>query len=184
MPLFSSLNIFGIALLWDWNENWPFLVLWPLLSFPNLLAYWVQHFNSISFRIWNRSAGILSPSLPLFIVMLPEAHLTSHSRMSISRRVITPSWLSGPWWSFLYSSPVYSCHLFLISGPGGSDSKESACNAGDLGLTPGSGRTPGEGNGNPGQYSFLKNPLDRGAWQARVHGVAKILLQWVTKVTS
>ena len=40
---------FGIAFLWDWNENWPFLVLWPLLSFPNLLAYWVQHLNSIIF---------------------------------------------------------------------------------------------------------------------------------------
>ena len=38
---------FGTALLWDWNENWPFPVLWPLLSFPNLLTYWVQHFNSI-----------------------------------------------------------------------------------------------------------------------------------------
>ena len=40
---------FGIAFLWDWNENWPFLVLWPLLSVPNLLAYWVQHFHSIIF---------------------------------------------------------------------------------------------------------------------------------------
>ena len=40
---------FDIAFLWDWNENWPFPVLWPLLSFPNLLAYWVQHFNSILF---------------------------------------------------------------------------------------------------------------------------------------
>ena len=38
---------FGIAFLWDWNKNWPFPVLWPLLSFPNLLAYWVQHFHSI-----------------------------------------------------------------------------------------------------------------------------------------
>ena len=42
-------TFFGIALLWDWNENWPFPVLWSLLSFPNLLAYWVQHFNSIIF---------------------------------------------------------------------------------------------------------------------------------------
>ena len=41
---------FGIAFLWDWNENWPFPVLWPLLSFPNLLAYWVQHFHSIIFQ--------------------------------------------------------------------------------------------------------------------------------------
>ena len=40
---------FGIAFLWDWNENWPFPVLWPLLSFPNLLAYWMQHFHSIVF---------------------------------------------------------------------------------------------------------------------------------------
>ena len=41
---------FGIAFLWDWNENWPFPVLWPLLSFPNLLACWVQHFHSIIFQ--------------------------------------------------------------------------------------------------------------------------------------
>ena len=42
-------SFFGIAFLWDWNENWPFLVLWPLLIFPNLLAYWVQHLHSIIF---------------------------------------------------------------------------------------------------------------------------------------
>ena len=42
-------TFFSIAFLWDWNENWPFSVLWPLLSFPNLLAYWVQHFHSIIF---------------------------------------------------------------------------------------------------------------------------------------
>ena len=43
-------GFFGIAFLWDWNENWPFPVLWPLLRFPNLLAYWVQHFHSIIFQ--------------------------------------------------------------------------------------------------------------------------------------
>ena len=42
-------TFFGIAFVWDWNENWPFPVLWPLLNFPNLLAYWVQHFHSIIF---------------------------------------------------------------------------------------------------------------------------------------
>ena len=57
--------------------------------------------------------------------------------------------------------------------PGGSDAKESTCNAGDLGLIPGSERSPGEGNGNPLQYSFLGNPMDRGAWRATVHGVTK-----------
>ena len=50
---------FDIAFLWDWNENWPFPVLWLMLSFPNLLAYWVQHLKSIIFRIWNSSTGIL-----------------------------------------------------------------------------------------------------------------------------
>ena len=57
--------------------------------------------------------------------------------------------------------------------PGGSEVKASACNAGDLGLIPGLGRSPGEGNGNPLQYSCLENPMDGGAWWATVHGVAK-----------
>ena len=56
---------------------------------------------------------------------------------------------------------------------GGSDSKESACSAGDLGLIPGLGRSPGVGNGNPLQYSCLENSMDRGAWWATVHGVEK-----------
>ena len=69
-----------------------------------------------SFRIWNSSTGIPSPLLALFVVMLPKAHLTSsHSRIFGSRWVITPSWLSRSWRSFLYSSSVYSYHLFLIS---------------------------------------------------------------------
>ena len=57
--------------------------------------------------------------------------------------------------------------------PGSSDGKESACNAGDPGLIPGSGRSPGERNGNPLPHSCLENPMNRGAWQAKVHGVAK-----------
>ena len=72
-------------------------------------------FTASSFRIWNSSTGIPSPPLALFVVMLPKAHLTSHSRMSGSRWVITPLWLCGSWRSFLYSSSVYSYHLFLIS---------------------------------------------------------------------
>ena len=67
--------------------------------------------------------------------------------------------------------------LFLLEYPqgfpGGSDSKESAHHAGDLGSIPGLGRSPGEENGNPLQYSCLENLMDRGAWQATVHGVAK-----------
>ena len=107
-------TFFGIVFLWDWNENWPFQSCGHC-CFPNLLAYWLQRFHSIIFRIWNSSTGIPSPPLALFIVMLPKAHLTLHSRMSGFRWVITPWWLSGLWRSFLYSSSMYSYHLFLIS---------------------------------------------------------------------
>ena len=70
--------------------------------------------------------------------------------------------------------PDFVEHLLCMKGfPGGSDHKESACNAEDLGWVLGSGRSPGEGNGNPLQYSFLKNSMDRTAWQATVHGVTK-----------
>ena len=65
-------------------------------------------------------------------------------------------------------------HVCVCTGfSGGLDGKEPACNAGDLGSIPGLGRSPGEGNGYPLQYSCLENPMDRGAWQATVHGVAK-----------
>ena len=74
--------------------------------------------------------------------------------------------------------------MYIESFPGGSNKgkafiwgkasagrgKATACNAGDSGLIPGSGRSPGEGNGNPLQYSCLENPMDRDAWLATVHG--------------
>ena len=65
--------------------------------------------------------------------------------------------------------------------PHSSVSKESACNAGDLGSIPGLGRSPGEGNGNPLQYSCLENPMDGGVWQATVHGVARVGHDLATK---
>ena len=65
--------------------------------------------------------------------------------------------------------------------PNNSVGEESACNAGDPGSIPRSGRSPGEGNGNPLQCSCLENPLNRGAWQATVHGVAKVRHDLATK---
>ena len=64
---------------------------------------------------------------------------------------------------------------FYLGFHGGSMVKNPPANAGDMGLIPGLGRSPGEGNGNPFQYSCLENPMDRGAWWATVHGVAKEL---------
>ena len=95
-------TFYGLASLCDWSENWPqscghcwvFQICWQIEC---------STFTASPFRIWNGSTGIPSPPLALFIVMLPKAHLTSHSRMSGSRWVITPSWLSASWRSFLCS---------------------------------------------------------------------------------
>ena len=64
-------------------------------------------------------------------------------------------------------------HVEILNFPGGTIGKEAACNAGDPGSTPGSGRSPGEGNDNPLQYSCLENSMDRGGLWATDHGVAK-----------
>ena len=73
-------------------------------------------------------------------------------------------------------SPKTEANLYFTWGfPGGSDGKDSAGNVGDTGLIPGLERFPGEGNGNQLQYSCLQNSMDRGAWQATVHAVAKSL---------
>ena len=76
--------------------------------------------------------------------------------------------------SFTFIKRLFSSSSLSAMGfPGGAEVKASACNAGDLGLIPGLGRSPGEGNGNPLQYPCLENPMDGGAWWASVHGVAK-----------
>ena len=106
-----ALPLFGIEMKTDFFQScghyWVFQICWHIEC---------STFTASSFRTWNSSTRIPSPPLAFFVVMLPKAHLTSHSRMVGSRwvRVITPSWLSGSWRSFLYSSSVYSCHLFLI----------------------------------------------------------------------
>ena len=85
-----ALPLFGIGMKTDLfqpcGHYWLFQICWHIEC---------SNFTASSFRIWNSSAGILSPPLALFVVMLPKAHLTSHSRMSASRWVITPSWLCG-----------------------------------------------------------------------------------------
>ena len=88
-------TFFGIALLWDWYENWPFPIYGHCWVFQTWWHIECNTFTASSFRIWNSSTGIPSLPLALFIAMLCKAHLTSHSRMSGSRWVITPLWLSG-----------------------------------------------------------------------------------------
>ena len=93
-------SFFGIAFLRHWKENWPLLPCGHCWVFQICWHIHCSTFTASSFRIWNSSVGIPSPPLALFVVMLPKAHLILHSRMSGSRWVITPSWLSGSWRSF------------------------------------------------------------------------------------
>ena len=113
--LYGNLNILwhclSLRLEWKLIFRSPVAICWVFQIFWHIDC---SSLTASSFRIWNSSAGILSPPLALFIVMPPKAHLTSHSRISGSRRVIKPSWLSDHE-DLLYSSSVYSRYLFLIS---------------------------------------------------------------------
>ena len=105
----------GIAFLWDWNENRPFESCGCCQVFQICWHMKCSTFTASSYRSWNSPAGIPSPPVALFIVMLPKVHLTSNSRRSGSRWVTTQLWLSEILRTFLHSSFVYSCHLILIS---------------------------------------------------------------------
>jgi len=104
---FLALPFFGIRMKADLFQScghcWLFQICWHTEC---------STFTASSFKIWNTSTGIPSSPLALFVVMLPKAHLTSHSRMSGSSWVSIPSWLSGLWRSFLYI--VLLC-IFVIS---------------------------------------------------------------------
>ena len=110
-------------------------------------------------------------------VMEPRPHPLGAWSLShrTTREVPSVVNFSAVWHYFL----CYACYTGF---PGGSDGEESACNAEDLGLITGLGRSPGEGCGNPLQYSCLRNPTDRGAWWAIVHGVTKEsdMNEWLT----
>ena len=107
---FFALSFFGIGMKPDIFQScghcWVFQISWDIES---------STLTASSFRIWKSSTEIPSPPLCLFTEMLPKSHLTSHSKISVSKWVVTPSWLSGSWRSFQYSSSVYFYHLFLIS---------------------------------------------------------------------
>ena len=105
-------TFFGIALLWGWDENWPFPVLWPLLSFVICWCINCSNLTASSLRVWNCSTGIPSPPLALFIVPLPKTHLTSYFRMSeVNDHTTMVIWVIK---TFLYSSTVYSCTSCFI----------------------------------------------------------------------
>ena len=100
------------VLLGNWDEDCSSPVLWPLLGFQICWDIECSTLIASFLRISNSSAGIPSAPLALLAVVLPEAHLTSHSRMSGSEWETTPSWLSGSLRSYLYCFSVYFFYLF------------------------------------------------------------------------
>ena len=104
------------------------------------------------------------------------------SCLSYQGHIVLDNRWSSDWHRIHLSLPKLCKLLWIFTNisPCSSDSKESACNVGDLGLIPGSGRSPGEGNDNPFECSCLENPMDRGAWWATVHGILQArILEWV-----
>ena len=114
-------------------------------------------------------SGVPQISPHPFLTWMGWAHLLTSQLQGASRG-------HRAWWVSAPSAGTFPFDLTIVPGVGfrgGSDVKASACNARDLGLIPGLGRAPGEGNGNPLQYPCLGNSLDRGAWWAIVHRVTK-----------
>ena len=128
-----------------------------LLAVQGTLKSLLQHHSS--------EASILQ-CLAFFMVQL------SHLFMTTGKAIALIVWtLVGKVMSLLCNT--LSSFVIPLGFSDGSDGKESACSAGDLTLIPELGRSPGEGNGNPLQFSCLENPVDREAWRATVHGVAE-----------
>ena len=123
---------------------------WWWIGRPGMLRFmrsqrvghdWATELNWTEWLPWNKIRHNLLPNLPFHGSGIKSFHF----------QVIVYNCFSSPF-------------MFFGAFPGGSDSKASACNAGDPGLIPGSGRSPGEGNGNPLQHSCLEHPMDGGAW--------------------
>ena len=114
---------FGIAFLWDQNENWPFPVHGHCWFFQICLHIECSTFTASSFRIWNSSTGILSPPLALFIVMLPKAHLTSHSILYTLSNIFFTFFFSWECLSFILLESFNYTKVLLWSSYSTLDSK-------------------------------------------------------------
>ena len=134
-----------------------------LLAVQGTLKSLLQHHSS--------KASILCCSA-FFMAQLSPLYMTARKILALIR------------WTFVGKVMSLFFNMlsrFVMGFPDGSAGKESACNVGDLGLTPGLGRSPGERKGYPLQYSGLENSMGRGAWQATVYGIARVGHDLATK---
>ena len=123
---------------------------------------------------------LASPSL-LFVFLQCFAHCSGECPVNVTAQLKSVNW--DPSQQYLWAARPFP--TFVWDTDLGFDkaiwfAKASACNAGDPGSIPGSGKSPGEGNGNPLHYSCLENPKDKGAWGATVHGSQRVRHDWVT----
>ena len=159
--------VYEVAKSWTWLSKWKATtnIAWGTSHSSHFLCHTSILLDVNRYSVKNRFQGetnlvkkatkISQVTTSINVGSLKQPWLISHSQMSV--------WASSSLWSVIVT----------IFTTGGSDGKEFACNARDLGSIPGSGRSHGKGNGNPLQYSCLENSMDRGDWQVAVHRVAK-----------
>ena len=152
-----------------WKSN----LLPPVMWTQQHLIFFRPKIYPLIWQIYRYSLWLFAPVCAIFI-FLPK-HTMSPIRTVVKKEGMrdVEAIKCLPWFGQHHWRQTKGELWMELSFPGGSDGKESACRAGDPGLIPGLGRSPGGGNGNPFQYSWLGNPMDRGAWWATVHGVTK-----------
>ena len=165
------------------QEYWSGVPLPSLCSSPDVIINCLLAFFLPSFKAWLKCYLSQMSFLFIYFLLLEDTPFSftlqyyngfCHTSTWIGHRyTYVPSLLNSPPTSLPTTDIIFDWSIFKQDLPCSSAGKESASNAEDLGLVPGSERSPGEGNGNPLKYSCLENPMDRGAWQAIVHGVTK-----------
>ena len=151
------------------TERLHFTSLYSIISTLSCKNNYICTYVYVLVYVWNRIFSYFIPT-DHFVHALECGYPTFRITVSLEQH---RSELHGWSYTWVLKNSKYYSTTCSMGFPGGSAGKESTCNAGDLGSIPGSGRFPGEGNGNPLQYSCLENPMDGGAWWAPVHGVTK-----------
>ena len=130
--------------------------------------------TSVTERAWDQDNLVEAPFISFYGALLPGTCLCHHFSLFLLLLLFMCLRVYLYFmFVYVYILSLFTHFFFFLLFPGGSVGEIPACNTGDPDSIPGSGRFPGEGNGNPLQYSCLENSTDRGAWQATVHGIPK-----------